>query len=468
VIVPRGRRPRFPQGLGRRLFVVVLISVTAAIALLTAAFNLVLDARLDADANDLLHARASSELQTLSVHNGRLALTEAPDEATGDTQVWVFAGTRVLEGPARVVPAIEREVRALIEGTPARRDIGSTSTRLLAVPVIDHGRRLGTVVEALSLAPYRQTRHDALIASLALAAVLLLAVAGAARWIVAAALRPVARMTAAAQDWSEHHPRRRFELGPVNDEITQLGATLDRLLDRIADSLARERRFSAEISHELRTPLARLLTEAQLALRGERAQSEYREALQRIVDSSRQLQRTLDTLVAAARAEAAQAPGSADANVVARAVADAAADNARRAGVSIAVTEADGPARVGAAPDLLERILIPIVENACRYGRSTVRVAVEREDSAVIRLDVIDDGPGVAAHERERIFEPAVRGSAAADGSGAGLGLALARRLARAAGGEIEAVPDSGGGRFQVRLPGRAGSGLRSSRGNRP
>lgn len=462
----RGRRPRVPLGLGRRLFVVVLISVTAAIALLTAAFNLVLAARLDADANDLLRARASAELQTLSIRNGQLALTEAPDEATGETQVWVFAGTRVLEGPTRVAPAIEREVRALVGGTQTRHDIASTSTRLLAVPVVDHGRRLGTVVEALSLAPYNRTRHDALIASLALAAVLLLAVAVAARWVVAAALRPVARMTAAAEEWSEHHLRRRFELGPVNDEITQLGATLDRLLDRIADSLARERRFSAEISHELRTPLARLLTQAQLALRGERAPGEYREALQRIIDSARQLQRTLDTLVAAARAEAAQVPGAADANAVALAVAAATAEHARREGVSIVVSEADGPARVGAAPDLLERILTPIVENACRYGRSTVQVAVERESGAVVRVEIVDDGPGVTADERERIFEPAVRGSAAADGSGAGLGLTLARRLAGVVGGEIEAVPDPGGGRFRVRLPARAGSRLRSSEGD--
>ena len=63
-----------------------------------------------------------------------------------------------------------------------------------------------------------------------------------------------------------------------------------------------------------------------------------------------------------------------------------------------------------------------------------------------------DDGPGVADAERERIFEPGVRGRAA-NGTGAGLGLALARRLAQSVAGDIEAVPDAAGGRFVIRLP---------------
>jgi signal transduction histidine kinase len=96
--------------------------------------------------------------------------------------------------------------------------------------------------------------------------------------------------------------------------------------------------------------------------------------------------------------------------------------------------------------------LHPVVENACRYGRSAVRVAVAREGSTVL-FSVDDDGPGVEDAEQEAIFEPAVRGSAGRSAtSGAGLGLALARRLARAASGDVEARP-GGRGQFVVRLP---------------
>jgi len=66
---------------------------------------------------------------------------------------------------------------------------------------------------------------------------------------------------------------------------------------------------------------------------------------------------------------------------------------------------------------------------------------------------VEDDGPGVGEAERERIFEAGRRGSAARDGEGAGLGLALARRLARSASGDVEAVANGAGGRFSISLP---------------
>jgi signal transduction histidine kinase len=439
---------------------IVVTGVGAAIALLTVAFNVVLANRLDSDAADVLRAQASAQLQTLSTVDGRLTVTEAPDQATRDTMVWLFSGPRLLEGPARVAPQVRAAVASLIGGPRAQRDVGQTDTRLLAVPVVAGGRRLGTVVEALSLAPYEQTEHVALIASLGLAAVLLLAVALAARWTIAAALRPVARMTHAADEWSEREPDRRFGLGPVADEITHLGATLDRLMDRLAASLAHERRFSAEISHELRTPLARLLAEAQLALRGERESSVYRAALERIVESGQQIHRTLEALLAAARAESSDERGSADAGAVARAVGEAAAELAGREGVKVDVDvdPATGGARLAAAADLVERILAPLVENACRYGRSSVTLTVALDPGARVRYEVIDDGPGVHAGERERIFEPAVRGSAAAANGqmgvpGAGLGLALARRLARAAGGDVEAEVGGTGGRFVVWLP---------------
>jgi signal transduction histidine kinase len=110
--------------------------------------------------------------------------------------------------------------------------------------------------------------------------------------------------------------------------------------------------------------------------------------------------------------------------------------------------------RAGVDEDVVERILQPVVENACRYGRTRVEVEVGRDDGQVV-VQVRDDGPGLAPDELERVFEPGVRGSAADGGAdpGAGLGLALSRRLARASGGEVGALADARGGRFTVRLP---------------
>jgi signal transduction histidine kinase len=109
---------------------------------------------------------------------------------------------------------------------------------------------------------------------------------------------------------------------------------------------------------------------------------------------------------------------------------------------------------VGVDTDVAERVLAPLIENGCRYGRQKVAVTIERDNGAV-RFTVADDGPGVLADEREAIFEPGRRGAANGAGreDGAGLGLALARRLARAAGGDVEAEANGAGGRFTVRLP---------------
>ena len=153
--------------------------------------------------------------------------------------------------------------------------------RLYAVPVKDHGRRLGAVVVALSVEPYEQTRKVALVSSLVFGLVVLVLGGLAARWLLGASLRQVTRMTRQAAAWSERDLDHRFGLGEAHDEITELAASLDALLDRLAASLRREQRFSAELSHELRTPLARVIAETELALRREREPEEYRRARSR-------------------------------------------------------------------------------------------------------------------------------------------------------------------------------------------
>jgi signal transduction histidine kinase len=122
--------------------------------------------------------------------------------------------------------------------------------------------------------------------------------------------------------------------------------------------------------------------------------------------------------------------------------------------VRIDIDVPPGAVTVGADEAVVERLLAPLIENGCRYAVATVRVSAHRVDGEV-RLAVDDDGPGVDASVRERLFEPGVHAPAGnGAGSGAGLGLALARRLARALGGDVEYERGSGtGGRFCVRLP---------------
>jgi signal transduction histidine kinase len=433
----------------RRLLVLVVSAVAGAVAALVVGFNLLLANTLDNNARDVLRSRAAAQTAVI-VEQGRIHVGEAPDTAAPDAWVWVVSQGRVLERPPQA-KAVDRAAVNLARGRGGYRDVPSADIRLYAVPVVANGSRLGSVVVALSLAPYEETRTLALISSLVFGGLVLVLVAFAARWLLASSLRPVTRMTRQAAAWSERELDHRFGLGEPRDELTELAATLDDLLDRLAASLRREQRFSAELSHELRTPLARVLAETELALRRERDPGEYRATLELIKRNAEQLTRTVDALVAAARFEAGSRRGTADAFAVAEDAVAACSGLAAERGLALEIEQPTRPMRVGVERDLAERILQPVLENACRYAKSAVSIDMERNGSTV-RYAISDDGPGVGEEERERIFEPGVRG-AAANGDGSGLGLALARRLATSVDGEIEVDSDSPGGRFLVRLP---------------
>jgi two-component system OmpR family sensor kinase len=433
------------RGIRTRLLLASGLAVALALAVLVAAFNLVLRHELSSAADDRARARATAELSAISVRHGSLRVSEAPDAAAVDIPIWVFAGTTPIEVP-RAGGQLDRAATTLVSASGPTRDVGDT--RLFSLPVASHGVRLGTVVAAVSLVPYADTARAALIGSVVLALSLLVVSMLAARWILGKALAPVAEMTSAAAIWSEHDLNRRFAAGQPRDELGQLAATLDGLLDRITDALRREQLFTAEISHELRTPLARIVAETDLALRRGRDAASYREALETVRRNATQLNRIIDTLLQAARARSGQRSGSTDAIAAARAAAEHCRQLAGPRGIELRVSGTAG--RVATDADLTERILQPLLENACRHGRSRAEIAVT-DSGAMVTVAVTDDGDGVPESQRASIFEPGV-GRRPGEGSGAGLGLTLSRRLARSVGGEVTAEPGPGG-HFVVRLP---------------
>ena len=438
-----------PRGIRSRLLATIAFVVAFALVLMTTAFNAVLRHSLDGDATSLAHARAAAALSTVEVNDGRLHVNESPDDEAIDAQIWIFDRRSRIEVPPAASKALDR-VSSALAGGPSRT-VDAFDTRLYAVPIVTHGVRNGTLVAGVGLRAYDQTARTALLGSIGFALLLFGLVLMASRWLLRHALQPVAEMTRAATDWSEHEPDRRFARGEPHDELTSLAATLDSLLERLALSLQREQRFSAEMSHELRTPLARVQAEVELALARERTPAEHREALEAIGRSAEQMTRTVDALVAAARTASSPVRGSADAR---ESIARAIEATRRTSGDKVIVPRLEAPRsdiRIAADGDVIERIVAPLLENASRHASSDATVTVSRNGQCVL-ITVTDDGPGISPLELERIFQPGVRGATTADSDGAGLGLALARRLARAASGEITAQAGPGG-RFTVRLP---------------
>jgi signal transduction histidine kinase len=434
---------RLPRNVRTRLLAIVVVTVGVALGAALLLFNGLLAQSTRSNAKAFLRARASTELAVIHISHGTLQIGETRNDTLGDRRVWIYRDRAVVQD-AESDPVTQAAARSLAGATDRYLNVASTDVLLYAVPIAAGGRRLGTLVTGVSLAPYESTRRTAAIASATLFVTLLLLVTAAAWWLLRTALRPVARMTDQAAAWSERDLDRRFALGEPHDELTLLAVTLDGLLDRIAASIRHERRFSAELAHELRTPLAKLMAEVELTLRRERSPSDYRNALTQVMAAAQRIEGTVEALIAAER-QAAEPRGVANAREVAYTVANSYARDAIEVTIDV-----DSNLRLGVDAELAERILHPVVENAFRYTARTVRISAIQNGSAVA-YSVLDDGPGITDEEREAIFEPARRGSAAT-GPGAGLGLALARRLARTTNGEVTAEPGRGG-HFTIHLP---------------
>jgi signal transduction histidine kinase len=441
------------QTLRGRLTVVALLGAVAAIAVLTFAFNIVLSHRLDADANGRLRSQAAAASTTVSYEDGRLLVRESPDDAALDRHVWVYAGTRAIERPI-AAPELQRAADALAGRQHIFDDVPGERLRLYASPLTHGGRQVGTVVTGESLDAYYRTTRVALVGSFGLGGVLLAAVFGLTWVIIGRALHPVREMTRSAAAWTEHDPGRRFGETPRPDELGELAQTFDALLDRLAASLRHEQRLSAELSHELRTPLARIMAEVELLQRRERSPEDRAEAHAAIARSAGQMHAILETLMAAARADAHLDAGRSE---VGGALSRAAAEMARADGeqrIAVDVRAPDRPLMAGVDAEVVERIVAPLLENATRHARARVTLSAAPAAGRVV-VSVRDDGPGVPAQDRELIFEPGRGGRAGNGHGGAGLGLALSRRLARAAGGDVTLAPGppDTGAEFRVELP---------------
>jgi len=445
---------RFPTSLRSRLTLVLATGSILLVAVLIGGFNVVLRNQIDSDLKTRLRDRSSAALANVVVKNGKVTVREAPGDQAIDQQVWVFAHDRLVEAP-REPPSATAGARLAAAKPRQFRDVDPLDLRLYGQPLTSQGRTIGAVVAGASLAPYEATARRALVASIVLGFLIVAGVLAAVRLAINAALHPVDRMTAEAANWSVYDLDHRFADSGTHDELARLGLTFNDLLGRLAASFRHEQRVSAEVSHELRTPLAKLIIESELALRRERTSAEYRAALGSIVSDARQMQGVVETLLAVARSEIDPRSGTSDAASVAVSVAEF-LEPSELTDDELELEPAARPLRLGVDAELAERVLAPVVANALRFARSHAAIQMRRADSTV-QFVVRDDGPGVPTAEHEMIFAPGYRSpSSERNGNGqtgTGLGLALARRLARAADGDVTCEQDAAGTAFVVSLP---------------
>jgi two-component system OmpR family sensor kinase len=356
---------------------------------------------------------------------------------------------------AEVSEAIRRDVfhDRRVDSAPA---LGHRA-RLLAHPVRIGDRTLVVVVGASLDAVIRGRERLALI--LALLSPLLAFVLSAGGWLLAGgALRPVRRMSQEADAISLAQVGRRLAQPQGEDEIAELGRTLNAMLDRIEAAFARERMFLDDASHELRTPIAVLRAELEMALLEPGDRESLERSLRSALEETERLTHLAEDLLVLARATAGRLPlrrRPTDIRALAEDAARRSTDGAPTPRPEVSVDGSETLAVVD--PARLEQVVTNLVANARRFARRQVQVAVRTEGDDVV-VTVADDGPGFPDALLPVAFDRFTRSEAARGhetGVGAGLGLAIVAAIVRAHGGTIAATngPPLGGAAVVVRLP---------------
>jgi two-component system OmpR family sensor kinase len=271
------------------------------------------------------------------------------------------------------------------------------------------------------------------------------------------AMRPIAALTATAREIARtRDPGRSVPVPSADDEVGELARTLDEMLRGLEASrvetegmLTRQRQFVADASHELRTPLTSVL--ANLELLAEVLDGERGEAARSALRSSRRMRRLVGDLLLLARADSKRLTAHVSTDL-SQVLVEAAAELGPMAEAH-ELTVDPRPAFVDGAHDELHRLALNLMENALRHTPpgTRVRAAVGIQGDDVV-LVVEDDGPGVPAAVRDRIFERFVRGDGDR-GTSSGLGLSIVRAVADSHSGTVTLEDAHPGARFVVRLP---------------
>ena len=293
----------------------------------------------------------------------------------------------------------------------------------------------------------------------ALLAISVIGVAGAYA-VAGRALRPLHQVTATARRLGEQTLDQRIRYSGADDEVAELAATFDAMLDRIAAAFAAQKRFVANASHELRTPLAVMRTEIDVTLADDEADlAEYRRMATVVREASERANALVDALLVLARSEAQAGRRLSRKEDVDLAGGAATALSAMRREVErigLRVETALNPAPVVGDPGLLDRLAGNLIENAVRYnhlhGRLWVRTGSDGSHSWLV---VGNTGFEVDQADVPGLFEPFRRGGRERTGArGSGLGLSIVRAVCDAHGGTVSAVAQPGGGlEVTVTLP---------------
>ena len=308
-----------------------------------------------------------------------------------------------------------------------------------------------TIYVGATLEPVEEAAR-LLRASLLVGSPVLVALVAALTWTtVGRALAPVEAIRSEVAEISSRDLSRRVPAPAADDEIGRLAGTMNAMLGRLEVASERQRRFVADASHELQSPLAAVRTDLEVALAHPEAAA-WDVVARDALEENRRMERLVADLLFVARADQSAARSSGMPLDFHEVVLEEAARVFVSSRVAVDTSAVAGVVVKGRRDDLA-RAVRNLLDNASHHAMSRVTVELSESDGAVV-LVVEDDGPGVPAADRERVFERFTRLDEARSGGGTGLGLAIVREIVVAHHGRVAVEDGARGARFVVTLPG--------------
>jgi heavy metal sensor kinase len=279
-------------------------------------------------------------------------------------------------------------------------------------------------------------------------------------WLSGRSLAPVNRIIQTAESIGLQNLSRRLELPRARDELRRLTETLNAMLERIEKSVARITQFTADASHDLRTPVAVMRATAELTLRRQRTDVEYRAALSKILETSVETTELVENLLTLARADAgavSMVMRAVDLGTFIRKAKERAVVLSVEKTLHVTARTPPEPVWVEADAIAIDRLLLILIDNAVKYtpsgGRCDIEVSQAGEHA---EITVRDTGIGISENDLPAIFDRFVRvdSTRSRETRGAGLGLAIARWITGMHGGTITVESEIGeGSTFRVSFP---------------
>jgi len=434
--------------------IALAVSAGALVLLLQRSLTSAVDASVTAVAREVASEVASARAGPVPIA-GREAVISAITAASRQRTVvqvldpngTVAAAAASIDGEDPLTDLAPRAGRVIRQDL--RLPVGDDETfRVLSIGVATE-QGTYTVIAGQSLDPVEDSTKAVLTLIVIGYPALLLVVAASTYWFVGRSMRPVEAIRAKVAGIGARELTERVPVPAARDEVASLAETMNQMLDRLEAAQHSQRRFVADASHELRSPIATLRASAEVTLAHPEHNADVAETF--LVETQR-LERLVNDLLLLARAdERGLQPDRREVDLDDLLTAE---QSRIRATSDLSVTARITAVRVLGEAHQLAQALRNLVDNAARNATTSVGLALHRDgDNAVI--EIADDGPGIPATQRRRVFDRFVRLDESRERArgGSGLGLAIVLEIVTAHGGTVVVHDNAPGALLRVTLP---------------